>query len=611
MNRKISISSTHPQGNNGHVVLALSLVMLASVGSYSMYNRGVRESGAQIVSRSLQQISIGDVFAQKVLNRVINILKDTPDGTCYNGDDVPSKLKSYSIEAMQGFGKIDRIAEDHEEKYRLVMMFDEDQNDSDADSSSEESTSEESTTGNNAQDLEGVIDVKLGHVNIIFKNDQDLAECLASDEERRDVDNFYVKINPLHVHEISWMKQVHVEVGGEVKMEQGDRHKSTGFAKSYVLNLQLITLKDLGFVFNNPTNTPLIEIESEGVVELDFKTPVFLYQGKDNNQIQKLSHVISSSGNDGKAWVSPNVVFSRNFYTNAETFDTSEAKSVGNVMVSFTQGIQVKTFKSILGEYPGAFEAYLPPASEAKFSNLVYEKVPHPNEKDCQPLDKSDPDNIAECKCKEDEKDQANCPEKNQANYPDALDFSKNQDIKVKHASATGAGFTSSCHRTYPLVVATTKEVTIDFSEIDSDHPSEEAVFCGLIMADKINVIGLDDEDFDYTMLGTFITKNISIKGKDKTNIIFQNMSSLPARFSDLDFLENLDEENNPYSWYFEREMHDDILTGDDGFKCLNEIFKEGKFNKKTGTECYNNECNKKEDVKCMKAEPKSFFLVR
>ena len=592
MNRKISISSTYPQDNHGHVVLVLSLVMLASVGSYSMYNRGVKESGAQIVSRSLQQISIGDVFAQKVLNRVINILKDTPDGTCYNGESVPSQLKSFSIDAMQGFGKMES---DHKtDKYRLVMTFD-------ADSSSD----------GDPPDPGGVTDVKLGHINIIFKNDKDLAECLASEEERLDIDNFYVKITPLHIYKKSRMKQVHVEVGGKVKMEQGDRHKSTGFAKNYVLNLQLIKLKDLGFVFNNPNETPLIEIDSEGEVEVDFKTPVFLYT-KDNH-ITKLSHVISSSGDDGKAWVNPNVVFSRNFYTNAETFDTSESKSVGNVMASFTKGIQVKTFKSIIDKFPDAFEAYLPPASEGKFSNLVYAKVPDAVGDELSkgpPLDKSDPGNLGECST-------------SKADYireklggTDALDFSENQDITVKCEGGQEI-CSSSCFREFPLVVATEKEVTIDFSEIDSDHQSKDAVFCGLIMADKINVIGLDDEKFNYTMFGTFITKNIFIKGKDNTNVIFQNMVSIPANLSNLDFVgrinsnSNSNDKINYYKYYFERYMHEDKIQDDkddNGFKCLNSISIGGGCN---SLDLDPSDSCPERDLDDDEAKPKSFFLVR
>lgn len=522
----------------GHALLVFVIILLTSIGSYSFYNKGTKKADIQVVARSLQQISAGDVFAHKIIGRVMAALKDAPHSACYDGTELSKILKGYAEGALRDFTPIldpnlastllgKSISED---SHQILLIFSDDHKldgSADQDDALDALKALLEDTEYFRRTDDDILNIKLteGMNTVEYLNNEKTENCLSSIRDRKHIISYYIRITPISVKPEAYSKRILLEVGGVARMPHG-ASQVTSFKKSLTFDMSYSSLENMGFVFNNAQQRSASLITLSAGTELEFKTPVFLHDAAGN--ISSLGRIMSKSSNAG--WDGSNLLFQKKFYTNRTSLDISEAESLGAFVASFTQGIALKTF------YELPFEDYLPPTFALKYEKDPWQGNDHP------PLPTSGEEIFENCQ-------------------------SDNRVDEAQEVIDTGSSFVitvnnfSSCEREYPFVISTSGDVTIDFnSTLDSGE--DEVFFCGIIQANNLT-IKAPGADIAHVVFGTFVVGSLTIDGADDARVIFQNVKDPFIHSHTNTFISNL--YNNHFYRLFSYEFHGDTINNKPG----------------------------------------------
>ena len=517
----------------GHALLVFVIILLTSIGSYSFYNKGTKKADIQVVARSLQQISAGDVFAHKIIGRMMAALKDAPHSACYDGTELSKVLEGYATGALRDFTPVldpnlaNALGKSmSEDSHQIFLIFADDHKvDGSADKNNGLDLLKSLFEGNEENiryvDLPNLNDLTLneGMNTAEYLNDEKTENCLSSTRDRRHIISYYIRVTPISVKPEAYSKRILLEVGGVARMPHG-ASQVTSFKKAITFDMSYSSLENVGFVFNNAqqSSAPLITLSTG--TELEFKTPVFLHDAAGN--ISSLGKIMSKS--QGAGWDGSNLLFQKKLYTNRTSLDISEAESLGAFVASFTQGIALKTF------YDLPFADYLPPTFALKYQKDLKQGDEHP------PL----PTNgqIFE-NCQSDTPvDEA----------PEVINTGSSFVITVDDFS--------SCEREYPFVISTSGSVTIDFNAA-TNASEDEVFFCGIIQANNLT-IKAPGADIAHVVFGTFVVSHLTIDGADDARVIFQNVKDPFINSHTNTFISNL--YNNHFYRLFSYEFHGETM---------------------------------------------------
>ena len=512
----------------GSSTIVFAMILLTLVGSYEIYSRGTKITSSQLAARTMKELSLGEVFANKIINRVINIVKDGANAECINGTDIDINPESKKFYLPHRYDSI-----------MMVFYGEEPADPADYNSYTDDLDRLYEQDATNIWFAQGVAD----------PSHKKTRECLVYDHELKGVKNFYIKI--VSIYEERTIKRVEIQVAGHTQTNHGGSGIELSFNTHHTVNIFPVSLKELGFVFNHPGKhtSQLIEIIGNG--NLKFDTPVYVntVNTVNTNKRLKLEKIIKSeSPND---WQHTKLKFLRNFFIKHDAFDISNAKSLGKVRNTFVKGISTKALNS----YTIDFEEYLP-TNDDSFGDLLYEPVNDDPDHvyETAPLDLVNPDSSIESGINHGTSERriinmANAPHK-------ALDSRQDIEYNVQLPS-------HSCLKrsTYPLVISTNNTVTITFP---SNITDDRAYFCGLIMANELIIKG-GAQKKTLVMYGAFVVNTkLKIEVQDSTvefkNINNTNVSGVIQTY--LSFIPS-----NPYAWYFFRDFNKSFLFDDNNVK--------------------------------------------
>lgn len=562
-----NLATSSSCGQSGQSTIIMALIMFAAIGSYQMYNRGIGTTTEMMAARTVKELSSGQVFSHKIINRVINIMRHAPNAKCYNGStDALSTEGSSLLDPLQKDGYVYVFHGAHENSKPDVL--------------------EGYLAVESGLDSDFVIETSRpsdGNPNKVLR------DCLVAETDLAGIQHFFIRI--MKVFENASLKRYEIEVGGKAfTQESGGRSQRTSFSKDHVLNLYPASFRELGVVLKPDSlgsdgDSPggLITVAND--VQVEFDTPVILHAP--DGTTPSLTHIAKSTAGDDAPWINDKIIFMRKFYVDSKKFDVSAAKTIGSLSVTFNQGITVKQFASVKSPQDSndkkPLKQFMPSEVPGFQNTLIYHSVIAPGDGDIEPyypyrpLSTSSTDNKLFCNnshSHEDSIEYLTTGSRGGGSSDDDSDDASDSDggsdgaiIVMSNKIDTRESITidvqkhsHTCllRKLDPLVLVTDNKVTINFPKVSDADDLSDTHFCGLVEADEIIInAGDSPDDITHNIFGSLIAKKITIEGKG--NVVIRHINNNSNFQENSTFIDHLG--SNAYAWFFIRDFNSLALS--------------------------------------------------
>ena len=281
--------ASRSRGESGFAILTMVSILMALVGSYHYYNKGVGKTQSQILTQGAKNFSLGDVFAFNVINRVANIIKSGPKALCHDG----SPASDSAFEGLHEHTKTFRSQSDSQRRNSLYSLVEWEKGD---------------TPG-------------------------DVVNCLVSEgEELRGITEFKVEVEA-YARGGAGLQYVRISASGKSKLPFDDALQAS-FEDSVSFVISVGKREDFGVIFDVTGSNPVV-VTTNGA-EVIFDVPVLMVVDEDKGL--NLEKLVESGG---EAW-GGGISFQRRVVSNSTYVDFASLR-FGNFLGAFPDGIFIKS----------------------------------------------------------------------------------------------------------------------------------------------------------------------------------------------------------------------------------------------------------------------------
>lgn len=283
--------ASRSRGESGFAILTMVSILMALVGSYHYYNKGVGKTQSQILTQGAKNFSLGDVFAFNVINRVANIIKSGPEALCHDGSPAPDA----AFEPLHQHTKTFRSQRESREGNSLFTLV----------------------QWQKGESISGVVN------------------CLVSeDEELRGITEFEVGVEASS-RGGAGLQFVRISASGKSKLPFDDALQAS-FEDSVSFILSVGRRGDFGVIFDLRGSNPGPVVVATNGAEVTFDVPVLMVVDEDKGL--NLEKLVESGG---EAW-GEDISFQRRVVSNSTYVDFASLR-FGDFLGVFPDGIFIKS----------------------------------------------------------------------------------------------------------------------------------------------------------------------------------------------------------------------------------------------------------------------------